>query len=151
MNIKYGNLIWKSSAGILFCFLKYDLTPNTILNLQRLDLHFNNDYHFMFSVIRWSHWKLSSHSSWVIILPFSVNGDSSPKGSYTNLSMTNNPPLVKVLSITFMLKSNISLSVFFNTPRAFSSGICPVKRSWSFIPTFLSCSGIAVNDPDDCW
>ena len=112
-----------------------------LFSLPRYDFHFNHCC-FIFSGIGWSHWKLSWHNSWIGFLPFNKNSDTSPKGSYIELNMANNPLLVKGLSIIFMLKQRVSLSVFYKTPRALSSGTFPVNRSWSFTPAFLSSSGI---------
>ena len=112
-----------------------------LFSLPRYDFHFNHCC-FIFSGIGWSNWKLSSHNSWIVFLPFNKNSDTSPKGSYIELNMANNPLLVTGLSIIFMLKQGVSLSVFYKTPRALSSGTFPVNRSWSFTPAFLSSSGI---------
>ena len=75
----------------------------------------------------------------MILLPFRINGDVKPSGSYTELNSDSIPLFVAGLSFNDILNPNVSVLMFHTTPNALSFCISPLSSSLMLI-FFLQCS-----------
>ena len=75
----------------------------------------------------------------MILLPFKINGDAKPSGSYTELNSDSIPLFVAGLSFSDILNPNASVLMFHTTHNALSCCTSPLSSSLMLM-FFLQCS-----------
>ena len=68
------------------------------------------------------------HNFWMILLPFKINGDAKPSGSYNELN-SDSILFVDGLSFSDILNPNVSDLMFHTTPNALSFCTCALLSS----------------------